>query len=69
MLKNLIVFATAILMSFYMISSFAIGPGAAQAQIQNNARQMQQNKQIIQQNQQLLQQRNQVKKIKPKPAY
>lgn len=67
MFKNIGILSTSLVLAFCSVSSFAISPGAGQAQIQNNMQTMQQNKQQLQQyqqNQQLNQTTTQQKKHK-----
>ncbi|MEO8965038.1 MAG: hypothetical protein ABI370_10255 [Gammaproteobacteria bacterium] len=52
MFKNIGILSTTLALAFCAASSFAISPGAGQAQIQNNMQNMQQNKQQMQQMQQ-----------------
>ena len=62
MLKNLKLLLIFIGFALFSMPSFAIAPGAGQAQIRNNMQQMQQNKQQIkmrQQNQQTIQNKTQ----------
>jgi hypothetical protein len=49
MLKNIGIVLSTLILASYTLTSFAIAPGAGQAQINNNMQQMQQNKQHIQQ--------------------
>ena len=57
MLKNIAMLLTTLVLALSAMHSFAIAPGAAQAQMQNNMQQMQQNKQQMQQNQQNMHQK------------
>jgi hypothetical protein len=56
MFKNIGILLTTLLLVFYTIHSFAISPGAGQAQVRNNMQELQQNKQRMQHMQQMKQQ-------------
>jgi hypothetical protein len=56
LLKNSFKLLITLILSLFAVSTFAISPGAGQAQIRNNTQQMQQNKQQMQQMQEMVKQ-------------
>lgn len=64
-IKIAIIFSTLVLAAYYP-PSYAIAPGAGQAQMQNNMQQMQQNKQRMQEQRKMQQQYDQQNKQQKK---
>lgn len=62
------VYLTVLIFSLFAVQSFAISPGAGQAQVRNNMQTIEQNKRQMQQHQQQMQNHPQVQKKVKKPS-